>query len=84
MVRAEFPPRFLSWQLHTLGFLSSPRLDPESEVAGILMDMYQEMGDVLALQYGGSAAHNMVRRGSCLRESLDFTSTRVVSEIEGD
>ncbi|GAQ79856.1 Sac domain-containing Phosphoinositide Phosphatase [Klebsormidium nitens] len=50
----------LARQLHALGFLSSPRLDPESEVAGILMDMYQEMGDVLALQYGGSAAHNMV------------------------
>lgn len=48
-------------QLHALGFISQPKLDPESGVAGTLMDMYQDMGDVLALQYGGSAAHNMVR-----------------------
>jgi hypothetical protein len=51
-------------QLHALGFISQPKLDTESGVAGTLMDMYQDMGDVLALQYGGSAAHNMVREPS--------------------
>jgi hypothetical protein len=55
---------FSALQLHALGFISQPKLDPESGVAGTLMDMYQDMGDVLALQYGGSAAHNMVREPS--------------------
>ena len=29
-------------------------------IADALMDMYQNMGDALALQYGGSSAHNNV------------------------
>jgi hypothetical protein len=37
-----------------------PKVDPDSTIAAALMDMYQSMGDALAQQYGGSAAHNTV------------------------
>ncbi|CAN1159636.1 Phosphatidylinositol-3-phosphatase SAC1 [Linum perenne] len=37
-----------------------PKVDPDSSIAAALMDMYQSMGDALAHQYGGSAAHNTV------------------------
>lgn len=56
----------LGRQLHALGLLDSPDLDVDSSVALTLMDMYQAMGDVLALQYGGSEAHTPIlaaRRG---------------------
>ncbi|GBG59739.1 hypothetical protein CBR_g54842 [Chara braunii] len=50
----------LGRQLHALGLTDVPKLDPDGGVATTLMDMYQNMGDALALQYGGSAAHNTV------------------------
>eukprot|EP00897_Mesotaenium_endlicherianum_P007069 jgi/Mesen1/6390/ME000329S05561 len=50
----------LAHQLHALGFMDQPKLHPDKSVAAALMDLYQTMGDVLALQYGGSAAHNTV------------------------
>lgn len=51
----------LGRQLQTVGLIDSPKIDPDSGVAAALMDMYQNMGDSLALQYGGSEAHNYVR-----------------------
>jgi hypothetical protein len=50
----------LGHQLLSLGLSDTPKVDPNSSVADALMDMYQNMGDALALQYGGSAAHNTV------------------------
>ncbi|XP_024519618.1 phosphoinositide phosphatase SAC1 [Selaginella moellendorffii] len=50
----------LGRQLHSVGITNVPRVDPDSTIAAALMDMYQNMGDALALQYGGSAAHNTV------------------------
>ncbi|KAI4330463.1 hypothetical protein MLD38_028752 [Melastoma candidum] len=53
-------------QLHALGVLKSPELDSNHPVAEQLMDLYEAMGDTLALQYGGSPAHNKIfseRRG---------------------
>jgi hypothetical protein len=44
-----------------MGFTDAPKLDPECSVAAVMMGMYQNMGDSLALQYGGSEAHNTVR-----------------------
>jgi hypothetical protein len=49
----------LGRQLQAVGLTDSPKIDPDSGVAA-LMDMYQNMGDSLALQYGGSEAHNYV------------------------
>nr|AAF18517.1 Hypothetical protein [Arabidopsis thaliana] len=48
----------LGRQLHAMGLSDTPKIDPDSSIAAALMDMYQSMGDALAQQYGGSAAHN--------------------------
>ncbi|KAL3720727.1 hypothetical protein ACJRO7_005526 [Eucalyptus globulus] len=56
----------LGRQLHALGILDSPKIDLDNPLAENLMDLYESMGDTLALQYGGSAAHNKIfseRRG---------------------
>ncbi|URE48891.1 SAC domain containing protein [Musa troglodytarum] len=56
----------LGHQLHALGFLDIPEVDLDSPLADDLMVFYERMGDTLALQYGGSAAHNKIfseRRG---------------------
>ncbi|KAJ6757892.1 POLYPHOSPHOINOSITIDE PHOSPHATASE [Salix koriyanagi] len=45
-------------QLLAMGLTDMPKVDPDSTVAAALMDMYRSMGDALAQQYGGSAAHN--------------------------
>ncbi|WVZ03540.1 hypothetical protein V8G54_024346 [Vigna mungo] len=50
----------LGRQLHVMGLTDVPKVDPDSSIAAALMDMYQSMGDALAQQYGGSAAHNTV------------------------
>lgn len=50
----------LGRQLHAVGLTDNPKVDPDSGVAAALMEMYQNMGDSLALQYGGSEAHNYV------------------------
>lgn len=50
----------LGLQLHALGFIDMPQIDLDSTLADDLMRCYERMGDTLALQYGGSAAHNKV------------------------
>ncbi|GAB2271914.1 Phosphoinositide phosphatase sac1 [Dionaea muscipula] len=50
----------LGRQLHAMGLTNVPKVDPDSSMAAALMDMYWGMGDALAQQYGGSAAHNTV------------------------
>jgi phosphatidylinositol 3,5-bisphosphate 5-phosphatase len=50
----------LGRQLHSLGLINDPRIDLDAPHANYLMDFYEKMGDTLALQYGGSAAHNKV------------------------
>lgn len=50
----------LGRQLHAMGLTDNPKVDVDSSIAAALMDMYQSMGDALAQQYGGSAAHNTV------------------------
>ncbi|XP_019266798.1 PREDICTED: phosphoinositide phosphatase SAC2-like isoform X2 [Nicotiana attenuata] len=56
----------LGHQLHALGFIDVENIDLDSALADNLMKLYEAMGDTLALQYGGSAAHNKIfseRRG---------------------
>ncbi|KAH7445224.1 hypothetical protein KP509_02G113200 [Ceratopteris richardii] len=50
----------LGQQLFSLDLTGIAKVEPDSSIAEALMDMYQNMGDALALQYGGSAAHNTV------------------------
>lgn len=51
----------LGRQLHALGLIESPNIDlKKNSLAEDLMKVYVAMGDTLALQYGGSPAHNKV------------------------
>lgn len=50
----------LGHQLHALGYIDCPSISLDSSLADDLMKIYEAMGDTLALQYGGSAAHNKV------------------------
>ncbi|CAL5051554.1 unnamed protein product [Urochloa decumbens] len=50
----------LGHQLHALGSLESPEVHLDSPLSRHLMHFYERMGDTLALQYGGSAAHNKI------------------------
>lgn len=70
----------LGHQLHALEFLDSPKIDIDSPLADELMGCYERMGDTLAHQYGGSAAHNKIfseRRGQwkAATQSQEFFRT---------
>ena len=47
-------------QLVVMGIRSSAKLDPSSNIVRVLIDMYVDIGDHIALQYGGSEAHKKV------------------------
>ncbi|WOK97567.1 phosphoinositide phosphatase SAC3-like [Canna indica] len=56
----------LGRQLNALGFIDVLEVVPDSPLVDDLMVFYEIMGDKLALQYGGSTAHNKIfseRRG---------------------
>ncbi|KAL5062580.1 hypothetical protein RYX36_024317 [Vicia faba] len=56
----------LGSQLQALGFTEDPHIDLDNPLAKEVMTAYESMGDTLAFQYGGSAAHNKIfseRRG---------------------
>lgn len=64
-------------QLYALGFIDVPKVELDSPQAEDLMTIYEAMGDTLALQYGGSAAHNKIfseRRGQpkAVTQSQEF------------
>ncbi|XVE88570.1 hypothetical protein DITRI_Ditri19aG0079800 [Diplodiscus trichospermus] len=70
----------LGRQLHVMGFTESLTIDQNSPLAEDLMGIYETMGDTLALQYGGSAAHNKIfcqRRGQwhAATQSQEFFRT---------
>ncbi|XP_039028262.1 phosphoinositide phosphatase SAC3-like isoform X2 [Hibiscus syriacus] len=70
----------LGYQLHTLGIKDTPKIDLDDPLAGELMGFYERMGDTLAHQYGGSAAHNKIfseRRGQwrAATQSQEFFRT---------
>ncbi|KAL1364013.1 hypothetical protein HN51_012173 [Arachis hypogaea] len=70
----------LSHQLHVLGVIDDPKIDPDDPLGDGLMGFYEQMGDTLARQYGGSAAHNKIfseRRGQwrAATQSQEFFRT---------
>ncbi|KAJ4952223.1 hypothetical protein NE237_029055 [Protea cynaroides] len=70
----------LGHQLHALGFIDLPYVDLDTPLADDLMRFYERMGDTLAHQYGGSAAHNKIfseRRGQwkAATQSQEFFRT---------
>ncbi|KAH7315454.1 hypothetical protein KP509_21G050400 [Ceratopteris richardii] len=67
----------LGRQLYVLGLSSAPKVGRNSGLAATLMEMYENMGDALAIQYGGSTAHNKVfsqmqGRWKATIQSLEF------------
>ncbi|WCJ42861.1 Phosphoinositide phosphatase family protein [Euphorbia peplus] len=70
----------LGHQLHALGVIEVPKIDLDAPLADELMRFYERMGDTLAHQYGGSAAHNKIfseRRGQwrAATQSQEFFRT---------
>ncbi|KAI3932073.1 hypothetical protein MKW92_005683 [Papaver armeniacum] len=47
----------LGYQLKALGLISRPKIGQDDLLAVDLMDLYEMMGDILSLQYGGSLSH---------------------------
>ncbi|AQK64343.1 Phosphoinositide phosphatase SAC2 [Zea mays] len=52
----------LGRQLHALGLAEAHKIELHDPLVDDLMDFYERMGDTLAIQYGGSAAHNKDRQ----------------------
>lgn len=50
----------MAQQLIVMGIRSQTKLDPTSNIVRVLIDMYVDIGDSIALQYGGSEAHKKV------------------------
>ncbi|CAI0473100.1 unnamed protein product [Linum tenue] len=70
----------LGKQLDALGFVEFPNINLDNPLAENLMRLYELMGDTLARQYGGSAAHNKIfseRRGQwkAATQSQEFFRT---------
>ncbi|KAL3535476.1 hypothetical protein ACH5RR_003937 [Cinchona calisaya] len=70
----------LGHQLRALGIINSTKIDLDDPLADELMGFYEKMGDTLAHQYGGSAAHNKIfsqRRGQwkAATQSQEFFRT---------
>ncbi|CAN6848858.1 unnamed protein product [Brassica oleracea] len=70
----------LGQQLHALGIRNAPTIELDDPLSSSLMVLYERMGDTLAYQYGGSAAHNKVfseRRGQwrAATQSQEFLRT---------
>jgi len=51
----------LGQQLVVMGIRNAPKLSSNSNIVKMLIDMYVEIGDQIALQYGGSEAHKKVQ-----------------------
>ena len=54
-------PLVLVRQLFALGAIPSPRLEFDTDCMSILEDMFEDHGDMLALQYGGSQLVHRIR-----------------------
>ena len=68
--------RFLSVSLQVMGLSDHLISSPSNSLVVTLMDMYSEMGDRIALQYGGSEAHSkMGQSGSSLKGSGELLTS---------
>ncbi|KAI3864773.1 hypothetical protein MKX03_034985 [Papaver bracteatum] len=52
----------LGYQLNALGLIGRPKIGQDDRLATDLMDLYEMMGDILSLQYGGSRSHCKIFR----------------------
>lgn len=68
--------QFLSVAIHVLGLSDSLISEPSNPFVMTLMGMFTDMGDKLALQYGGSEAHSkMGQSGSSLKGSGELLTS---------
>ncbi|WVZ19101.1 hypothetical protein V8G54_006423 [Vigna mungo] len=70
----------LGHQLHALGIIDHLKIDLEDPVSDDLMGFYERMGDTLAHQYGGSAAHNKGRERTGSELSYRDAQSKVLEE----
>ncbi|XP_033230009.1 polyphosphoinositide phosphatase isoform X3 [Belonocnema kinseyi] len=61
----------LGYQLCALGILETPKLEFDSDCVRMLEELYEDHGDTLALQYGGS---QLVHRIKTYRKTAPWTS----------
>lgn len=61
----------LGFQLYALGFIQEPKLEFDSDCVRMLENLYEDHGDTLALQYGGS---QLVHRIKTYRKTAPWTS----------
>lgn len=61
----------LGYQLCSLGILNSPNLEFDTDCVRMLESLYEDHGDTLALQYGGS---QLVHRIKTYRKTAPWTS----------
>ncbi|KAJ8674118.1 hypothetical protein QAD02_005380 [Eretmocerus hayati] len=61
----------LGYQLHSLGVINTPRLEFDTDCVRMLEELYEDHGDTLALQYGGS---QLVHRIKTYRKTAPWTS----------
>ncbi|XP_032457751.1 polyphosphoinositide phosphatase isoform X3 [Nasonia vitripennis] len=61
----------LGYQLHALGILNSSQLEFDTDCVRMLEELYEDHGDTLALQYGGS---QLVHRIKTYRKTAPWTS----------
>ena len=66
----------LGHQLNAVGVVDNPKIDLDAPLADDLMGFYERMGDTLAHQYGGSAAHNKV----ILTSNADVISSKIIKK----
>jgi hypothetical protein len=63
--------RVIAFQLHALGAIPHPRLSMDNPLFQVVRTMYEDHGDVIALQYGGS---QLVNRLETYRKSSQLSS----------
>ena len=77
--------KFLNVSLQALGICNEEQgLESSSHLLQALMEMYGEMGDHIALQYGGSEAHRKVPGGGAvnsIKQSELLTSIKVYKSM---
>ncbi|CAH1788511.1 unnamed protein product [Owenia fusiformis] len=61
----------LAYQLYGLGVIASPELEFDTDCVRMLEELYEDQGDTLALQYGGS---QLVHRIQTYRKTSPWTS----------
>jgi len=52
----------MGYQLYAMGLTDSNRMDPDAEMINVLLEIYERMGDCLAMQYGGSEMHRSMKK----------------------